>query len=332
MLLNQLKQNEGLQRLLKDGRGSAIITIKGGIEALSRKTTLLSSTVTSGGEALTATGVLPIERHQTVMPGARRQLFIRDLLTATPLTEGVADFVRVETDVLEASPQADAAAKHENAVTLRSYSATAKTISTFLPASRNIMRDLDGLAGFVEGSLTFAVRRKEQEQVFLGDNTGHNLNGLVRQATAFNTALLSATAGWKYMDILGRAAQQIEEAEETEATFCALHPTRYWAIRLQKNAAGDYIHGPVTEGEDFRIFGMVPIRTKTLALDQFLVGSSAPSEVELRDRMELTVEISTQHSDYFSKGLLAIRAEERVALVCYKPGSFVSGSFSQSPA
>jgi hypothetical protein len=46
----------------------------------------------------------------------------------------------------------------------------------------------------------------------------------------------------------------------------------------------------------------------------------------------MTVEISTEHADYFVRNLVAVRAEKRLALVTKRPASFVSGSFTTSPA
>ena len=64
----------------------------------------------------------------------------------------------------------------------------------------------------------------------------------------------------------------------------------------------------------------------------FLVGSGDAAAAEIRDRMELMVEVSTEHQDFFVKNLVAVRAEKRLALVVKRPASFVTGSFVTSPA
>jgi HK97 family phage major capsid protein len=64
---------------------------------------------------------------------------------------------------------------------------------------------------------------------------------------------------------------------------------------------------------------------------QFLVGTGNPIACEIRDRMEMQVEISTEHASYFTSNLVAIRAEKRVAIIVKRPASFVSGSFTTSP-
>ena len=80
------------------------------------------------------------------------------------------------------------------------------------------------------------------------------------------------------------------------------------------------------------IFGLNPVVTTNITSGTFLVGSGSPVCSEIRDREGISVEISTQHSDYFIKNMVAIRAEERVCLVVYRPNAFVTGSFTTSPS
>jgi hypothetical protein len=49
--------------------------------------------------------------------------------------------------------------------------------------------------------------------------------------------------------------------------------------------------------------------------------------------MEAQIEISASHSDYFTKNLVAIRAERRLLLAVKRPASYIKGSnFTTSPA
>jgi hypothetical protein len=47
--------------------------------------------------------------------------------------------------------------------------------------------------------------------------------------------------------------------------------------------------------------------------------------------MAMELAISTEHSTYFTENKIAVRAEKRVALVVYRPASFIFGSFTTSP-
>jgi Phage capsid family len=74
------------------------------------------------------------------------------------------------------------------------------------------------------------------------------------------------------------------------------------------------------------------VATTSIAQGSFLVGSGNPAACEIRDRMELVVEISTEHADFWVRNLIMLRAEKRMALVTPRPNSFVFGSFNRSPA
>jgi HK97 family phage major capsid protein len=152
---------------------------------------------------------------------------------------------------------------------------------------------------------------------------------MATQGTAYNTALNSLTPGWKQQDIIARAIQQIQIAKEIDATFVVLHPTDYWNIKLTKDTQGRYLSAGWNPYDPF--FGLAPVVTTTIGSGVFLVGSGNPAAVEIRDRMEMTLELSTQHSTFFASNQVMLRAEKRTTLVVYRPASFIQGSFNTSP-
>jgi HK97 family phage major capsid protein len=279
------------------------------------------------------TGVLQIDRIPGITPEARQALTIRDVLTANPTQLQVVDFVKVSTPMSIASPVAENSTKPENAVTFTSASERVRTIATWIPATRQILDDFQELANFLNTSLSYYVDLEEELQLLSGDGSGENLNGLIPQATGFDTSRLSASAGWTKLDIIGRAIQQVTVAKEIPPTFVVLHPNDYWDIRLTKDGFGRYILGdpqiPVSRPQ---IFGLDLVPTTSIASGSFLVGSGNSAAAEIRDRMETIVEISTSHSDFFVKNLVAIRCEKRLALVVKRAASFITGTFTTSPA
>jgi HK97 family phage major capsid protein len=115
------------------------------------------------------------------------------------------------------------------------------------------------------------------------------------------------------------------------------------SIRLTKDGFGRYILGDPQQGAFTQtgfgisvptqnIFGLTVDPTTSIAQGTFLVGSGSPIAAEIRDRMEIAVEVSTSHADCFTRNLVAVRGEKRLALITRRPGSFISGSFSSSPA
>ena len=70
---------------------------------------------------------------------------------------------------------------------------------------------------------------------------------------------------------------------------------------------------------------MVP--TTSIAQGTFLVGSGSPVAAEIRDPHGDASRDMTEHSDYFTRNLVAVRAEKRLALITKRANSFVTGTF-----
>jgi HK97 family phage major capsid protein len=344
-LEKEFKENESLQRLMRDKTGRAFISLnpKSAGELYERKTILggdINIIATGQGVTLPTSGVLTIDRIPGIVPEARQILRVRDLFTARPTTMQVIDFVKVLSPLGIASPVPEASVKPENNLTFISSSERVKTIATWIPATKQILEDFQELLGFIRSSMPYYVNLEEELQFLSGDDIGEDLHGVIPQATAFNPALLSAVAGWNRIDVIGRAIQQITASKELDPTFVVLHPNDWWSIRLTKDGFGRYILGdpqmPSMGGTQNvvvrpNIFGLDVVSTTSMVPGTFLVGSGSTIACEIRDRMEMQVEISTEHASYFTSNLVAIRAEKRTCIVVKRPASYVSGSFSTSP-
>jgi HK97 family phage major capsid protein len=323
-----MKESESLTRLMKEHRGNAVVQLKGNAMAqvMGRKTT-----ITSGAVGQAVSGVLQIDRIPQITPEARQQLKVRDLLTANPTTMQVVDFVKVSTPMTIASPVPEASTKPENQLNLQSVSEKVRLLATWIPATRQIIDDLTELMSFINSTMPYYVDLAEELQLLYGDGTGENLHGLVPQATPFNNGLLVGTSN--SIDIVGRAIEQITGAKELDPTFVILHPNNWWNMRLLKDGYGRYILGDPQTNVRPSLFGLDVVYTTSMTYNSFLVGSGSPVASEIRDRMEMQVEISTEHQDYFVRNMVAIRAEKRLCLVVKRPGSYVTGTFAgASPA
>ena len=340
-LADELKENESLSRLLRDRKGRAYIDLKPNqANALMNRKSIITATTSGtgpGGDPLApvgtqTTGVLPIFRIPGIVPEARQILKIRDVLSARPTTFDVVDFVKVATPLSIASPVAEASTKPENQLTFTAYSERIKLLATFIIASRQVLDDFGELMGFLESSLGYYVDLAEEGQILAGDGTSENQHGIIPQAAAFNTALLpKAALGWTKLDIAATAIEQIDIAKEIDATFVVLHPADWWSIRLTKDGFGRYILGDPQAQVRPNIFGLDVVVTTSMAPGTFLVGSGSPVAAELRDRMGLVVEISTEDSDNFRRNLVTVRAEKRLATVVKRSASFITGTFTTSP-
>ena len=97
-----------------------------------------------------------------------------------------------------------------------------------------------------------------------------------------------------------------------------LHPTDWQNIRLTKDSYGNYLFGRPDSGLRPSIWGLNPVVTT-------LVSTGSPIVADFSELCTLwvregaAVAASDSHSDYFLKGLIAIKAEARMAFAVTQP-------------
>lgn len=283
----------------------------------------LKTTITTGtvGDAMP-----PALRIPGVIGPQLRELRVRDLLRVTPTTQNTIEFVKENVFTNAASPQVEASAKAESALTFTVDSAPVRTIAHWIPATRQVLDDMQQLMSYIDNRLRYGLKLKEEEELLSGDGTGVHLDGLITQATAYDTG--RDVSGDTHIDTISHAITQARVAE-FPVDGVVLHPDDWEAIRLIKDAAsnvGNYVYGNPGAMQTPTIWGKPIVETTAIATGTFLVGAFMLG-AEIFDRQQATVDVSTEHSDYFVKNMVAIRAEERIALAVYRPASFVYGSF-----
>jgi HK97 family phage major capsid protein len=316
--------NEHFQNYAKRGwhKGEVVINVKDGFFQPERKTTITSAAVGSA-----TSGILVPQRVQDLVPLARRRFTLRDLLPSRPVEANAIEFPYVSAVTSAASPQTEASAKGESAITYDIGTATVRTLAHWIPATRQVLDDWPSLGRTIEDELLYQLKLKEEEEILSGDGTGVHLNGLVTQATSYaGTYNVAADTN---LDRLRWAILEAEDDDE-EVDFIVLNPVNFWTIMGIKDQAtnvGNYVVGnPTNVPQPMTLWNKIVIVTNTLTSGTFLVGSSRQAEVF--DRQQANVVISTEHSTYFTSNMVAIRAEERIALAVYRATAFITGSFS----
>ena len=101
-----------------------------------------------------------------------------------------------------------------------------------------------------------------------------------------------------------------------------MNPINWQTIQLMKDSSGAYMGGgPFMSPPVPRLWGLPVVVTPTIAAGLGLVGAFR-SAAQVFRKGGIRVEASNSHDDYFIRNLVAIRAEERLALAVYRPGAF----------
>lgn len=326
-LARSLKELDAVGRLKKDGR--ARFTLKGGAaqEVIERKTSITSSTI-----GYSTAGVMPFEMGSYVEE-PRKTLRMRDVIPSRPISVQQYSWPKYSVTGTKASPVAEASTKPVNTFDPTTVTERVKTIATYFKIGRQAFEDYAELQGLINSLGSYKINAEMDRQILTGSNSGEDLDGLITQATAFDSTLLSAATGYTYFDQIAAAAQQVGEADEFEPTFFVVHPRNWWQMKRLKDVDKNYLlSGPRGTGAAEAIWGMTPVATTQITSGTFLVGSGTSPAVEFRPRMELEVMISAEDGDNFKENMYTVRFEARGLLACYRPGSFITGTFLNSPA
>ena len=277
----------------------------------------LKATITSTtGDSL----IVPQRDQMLGLP--KRRLTVRSLMSIVNVTSGSVEYPKLATRTNGADVVAEATLKPESGLTFDLETAPIRTIAHWIPASVQVLEDVPQLQSLIDEELTYGVALKEEAQLLYGDGTGQNLSGLVTNATAFSDpmSLVQPTM----IDLIGAAILQCS-LTDVPPDGIVIHPSDWWRMRLLKDADGKYILGDPGANVTPMLFGLPVVPTQAQTIDKFLVGSFRSQT--LYDRHRTRIEISTEHDDFFTRNLVAIRGEERIGMAAKRPEALIYGDF-----
>lgn len=278
----------------------------------------LDSTDPKGG-LLTGT-----ERLNGIMAQPNEDLRIRDILNVQTTTSNAIEYI-LETGFVNNSAIApEKSLKPQSDITFDIETASVKTIAHFIPATRQIIADAPMLRNYIDGRLTYGLKMTEEAQILYGSGVGDNIAGIMTNPYVQDHG--GIVAGDSRIDHIRRAYTRSLLAGYP-ATGIILHPSDWEDIELTKGTDGHYIWVNVVSGGEARLWRVPVVQSTGMHEGEFLTGAFGLG-AQIWDREQSNVRISEHHADYFTKNMLAILAEERLALTVYRPESFVRGVFT----
>ncbi|WP_220475306.1 phage major capsid protein [Paracoccus onubensis] len=281
----------------------------------------VKATLTNGPDS--AGAMVRPTRDRDITTMSRQQPTIRDLLSVVEVSGNSVEYVNQTQRPTAAAPVAETALKPESAMVLELVTVQTRVIAHWIPASRQILEDAPQLRDLIDTELRDGLREAEELQILAGDGVSPNLHGLIPQATAYVDPL--ALAGPTQIDTIATAILQNSLANEP-ADGVVLHPSDFMAMRLLKDNDGKYILGAPGSEVAPRLFGLPVVQTTAMPKGDFLVGRFAAAAT-IYDRWLPSVTVSTEHADFFTRNMVAILAEERLALAVKKPRALTYGQF-----
>lgn len=308
-------------RFLDDDRVKAFLSNEptSGRVDMRVKASITSATTNAAGSA--GAGV-QTTRLAGILEMPQRRMTVRDLLSQGRMDGSTLEYVRETGFTNNAAPVAEGDLKPQSDLKFDLVNTSAKVIAHHMKASRQILSDFSQLRSFIDSRLIYGLEYVEEGQLLNGDGTGQNLNGLIPQATAYAAPFAIASA--TIIDTVRLALLQAELAEYP-STGLVVNPKDWGRVETLKDADGRYLIGDPQGTINRTLWGVPVVRTPAIAEDKFLAGAFRMG-AQVFDRWDARVEVGYVNDD-FTRNMVTVLAEERLALAVYRPEAFVFGDF-----
>ena len=281
-------------------------------------------------------GNVPIEDRLAgfnTVPSRRVRLL--DLMSPRSTSSNIVSWVYQANKDGAAAQTAEGAAKNQIDFDIVVASQSLKKTTAYIKISTEMLDDISWIQSEINNELMRELLKAVESQVYSGDNTGQNLNGVRNTATAFAAGTFAGTVdNANIVDVLNVAANQIAiEEQEMDRPVILMHPSDVTFLKMQKVTSTDrrYVEMLYMVGNELSL-GDIPIIPTTLVTqDTYLIGDFSKALLVQKGGVRIEVGLD---SDDFTKNLRTILAEWR-GLVIVKNNdrtAFVKGTFSTDQA
>lgn len=274
------------------------------------------------------TNVAP-DRKPGIVSGAVAPLTLEAFLNSVPTTSNAVEFTKENAFTNNAAEAAEGSAKAESSLTWTLVNMPISTVAHYLRISRQLAGDNAALAAYVENRLKYGVNRKVETQLVSGDGTAPNISGILDAGNYTAHGYADANLGTTLKKlVLIRKMMADCWAAGYPADGILLNPADWATIEIDliTTAAGQQLYS-VTEGGQPRLFGVPVIQSVGMTADNVAVGAFGQAYT-IYNREGVVVEMSDSDGDNFTKNLITIRAERRLALATEVPAAVRAGDLT----
>ena len=273
-------------------------------------------------EAVNLTGDITRQYANQVYALPSRKVHMRSLLPIGSINQGLFTFPYESGGEGDPAAQTQGSSKAQVDFDITMKDAAAQYIAGYVRISRQMLDDIPAMTSFLQSRLLEKYLIAEDAQLLSGNGTAPNLQGITGVATAATGA---ATVD---VEQLVQAIAQLESTNYS-ATGILVNPLDWAAIMNTKNTNAAYslpASTVVTTDGSVSIAGIPLYKSTAIAVDKFLVGDWAMG-AQIMQNQGISVQFSEMDGDNFTKNLITVRVEARIAFPIYYAGAFVYGDF-----
>lgn len=273
--------------------------------------------------------VVAPDRKPGIVAGAFQPMRLEAFLPSLPTSSNAIEFTKEASFTNSAAETAEGAAKPESALTFSLVNMPVSTIAHWIKISKQLAADNTALAAYVNTRMRYGVDRKVETQLVSGDGTSPNISGILDTGnfTAHGYADAALGTSLKKLVLIRKIMADLWSAGYP-ADGILLNPADWAAIEIDllTTAAGQ-VPFKYDEMGTPRLWGLPVIQSVGMTADQVAVGAFAQAYT-VYNRQGVVVELSDSDSDNFTKNLVTVRAERRLALATEVPAAVRAGDLT----
>jgi HK97 family phage major capsid protein len=210
-------------------------------------------------------------------------------------------------------------------------------LCTHLTVSKDLLDDIPALISFIANHMPKRVKTLEDQQILFGTGNTPQICGVTTNATAFAAGdFATSIPVANEIDCLRVALANLNVLYYSPSAVI-LHPTDVAKIDMLKTSSTrEYLGNNYLVSRDantgiLRIAGIPIISNTAMTAGYFCIGDFLEG-AEILDRKQLTMQMSDSHDTNFTKNLMTITFEERIALPIYYNAAFCYEDFATAKA
>lgn len=282
------------------------------------------------GDPATTTGLTSIDKQPGILLLGQQPPRVADLMTQTPTNNTTIRYISENSLTNAATAVAENGSLPEATWDLVETDAAVRKIGVIGRVTDEFFQDYDATRDYINNRLAYMVAIKEDNALLNADASANQIRGLLQFAGIQTQAQGTDTA----LDALYKAINKVRTVGFFEPDAIVLHPNDLQNFRLMKDKNGQYYFGgpftgsygqPGSPGFVLFIWGLPVVWTTSIASGTALVGAFRMGAQIFR-KLGLTIETTNSDASDFQFNRIAIRANTRLTLACYRPLAFCTAT------
>jgi HK97 family phage major capsid protein len=272
---------------------------------------------------LTTADIAPQADRQGVFGSALYYGNTEDLFMQGSTGSKSVDYYIQTTDTDNAAAVAQGSAATDSAFSWTLTTDPVETVQDWIPLTHESVSDNVGLMSTVQTLLANRLQKKSNQICLSGTGVTPIPTGVFIR-TGFQTQAKGADPAF---DAIHKAITKVEVTGGAICDAIAIHPTDWENLVLTRTSQGLYVLGNPASTSALNLWGL-PVRKTTGVVAAGTAGTAGVGAfgtwAQVINREGLTVEISTEHSTFFTERKVALMLYRRFVVADYRPSAFAT--------